>query len=63
MTWCKSGLAPIHEGTYQHRGTTVTVRRSTTGRYYATRHGQYVPGLIWQLRADLDRIEQETLIQ
>lgn len=54
--WCQSGDVPITVGTYLLRdGTEVNVKQSRTGRFYACGpDGEYQPGLIYRLRAELD---------
>jgi hypothetical protein len=53
--WCKSETYPIAQGTYTlHDGIEVTVKRSRSGKFYATCLGKYTPGLIWKLRFELE---------
>lgn len=56
--WCKSLSVPIHEGNYVMRnGSVVNVVRSTKGQFYARNGaGEYVRGLIYALRDDLEAV-------
>lgn len=54
--WCKSMSVPIREGAYEMTdGRTVQVVQGRSGKFYAKADDEYQPGLIYKLRAELEK--------